>query len=177
MQNAADIGCANSRIELKEIYALKVDPRAKWYINQDCKVYGPMTWNKLKAKAKSAQVTPFAQIKEENWPRWVPIMYYFRVKTPAEKEAEALLPGENDAMFSLGVFIFIIGIFCFFIVPIIGIFIFIISPIVEWDGIYSDMKSKGMSIVGTLGNAMAISWMIIQVIVTILLVGMWFALS
>lgn len=175
MQNAADVGQADSKIGLKEMYIPNVGGGGKWYLNQDCKIYGPMSWKRLKSKANQAEISPNAQIREENWVRWVPIMAYFRFKTQGEKEMDALIPGENDITFYLGVFMFFIGMFGFFIIPIGGIIVLISSPIVEGLALYKEFKFKEKTVVGTIGNFMFIIWMVIQIMVTIFLIStLWY---
>ena len=61
MQNAAEVGDANSKIGLKEMYIPNVIGGGKWYLNQDCKIYGPMSWYRLKSKANQAEISPNAQ--------------------------------------------------------------------------------------------------------------------
>ncbi len=45
----------------------------KWYVTDMGKVYGPMSWYDIKSMADKAQVSPFAQIREETWPQWAPL--------------------------------------------------------------------------------------------------------
>ncbi len=177
MQNAADVGDANSKIGLKEMYIPNVGGGGKWYLNQDCKIYGPMSWDRLKSKANGAEISPNAQIREENWVRWITIMAYFRFKTQEEKELDALIPGENDAMFYLGIIMFFIGVFGFIIMPIIGIVVLIVSPIVEGLALYNEFTSKERTVVGTIGNVMLIIWMVIQIIATIILVSAYWIMG
>ncbi len=65
MQNYADISHADSRIGLKEILAPSVGTGGNWYLNEDCSIYGPLSWIQIKEKARQGQITPLAQIKED----------------------------------------------------------------------------------------------------------------
>jgi hypothetical protein len=48
-----------------------------WYIKENDISYGPFTWHNILEKVKNHEVTNSALLKEELWPDWVPINYYF----------------------------------------------------------------------------------------------------
>ena len=146
----------------------------KWYVSDMGRIYGPMSWHDVASMVDRAQVTPFAGIRQETWPQWAPITYYFRIKTKTDREVEALIPSRYDALFYLGVFVFFIGVFGFFVMPAMGIVILILSPVIEVLAIYLEIKSKGMTVAGTIGNVIAIFWIVIQIMVTIMIIGMVF---
>ncbi len=86
-------------------------------------------------------------------------------------EIEGLLPSRYDAIFWLGVFIFIFGVIAFIAQPIVGIILLKVSPFIEGDAIHLESKHKGKAITGTFGNVIAIFWMALQIFITVLLIS------
>ena len=143
----------------------------RWYVSDMGMMYGPLSWYDVKKMGDSARVSPYAFVKEENWTQWAPITYYFRVKSRTDLEAEGLMPSRYDAMFWLGVFTFLIGIFVMFASLPLGIMIMILSPVIEFYALYLESKHKEKALTRTIGNAFAIIWIVIQVLVTIFMIS------
>jgi hypothetical protein len=142
----------------------------KWYLNDMGKIYGPMSWYEIKGMADRAQVTPYAQIRQENWPQWMPILYYTRVKTPKDLESEGVMPSRYDAIFYVGVFLYVLGVVIFIGQPFIGISLVVLSLIIEFTALYLESKYKRKTVAGSIGNAMAILWIVVQVFIMIFLI-------
>ncbi len=157
------------RVNIKDSKATNVMTQGKWYINDECKVFGPMSWKQVKAKVDSARVTPHAQIKEETWPTWVSIWYYFRPKTGSEIEIEGILPSRYDALLYFGIFLFMAGVFVFMLEPMFGLVLLIISPVIEGFAIQQEREHKPKALSSTIGNIMAGCWIVVQILVTGLL--------
>jgi hypothetical protein len=166
MERADRRSNSNRNIERRGYKVTGQGAGGRWYVNDQGRVFGPMPWAEIKRLADRSQITPFAQIWEESWPQWMPIGYYLQVKMPGDREVEALIPSRYDAMFYSGMALFIVGIFIFFAVPILGIIFFIFSPIIEFLALYLEIKHKGMTVAGSIGNALAMLWIIIQIVVT-----------
>lgn len=163
----ADEHGAGMRTGLKGTQVTSLRPGDKWYLSDMGRIYGPVSWLEIKGLADKAKITPFAQIREESWPQWMPIGYYLRIKTQSDLEIEGLMPSRYDGIFFVGVFVFIVGIVAFIVQPIIGIPLLIISPIIEIVAIHLENKHKGKAITRTLGNAIAIVWIVMQIVITI----------
>ncbi|UCG69513.1 MAG: hypothetical protein JSV09_00370 [Thermoplasmata archaeon] len=144
----------------------------KWYVADMGRIIGPMPWKDVKSMADKAQVTPYAQIREESWKQWAPIIWYLRVKTKGEMEIEGLIPSRYDAMFYLGVFMFMVGIIGFVIQPVVGILLILLSILVEVKALQLESKHKGKAATRTIGNIIAMLWIVLQIGVTVLMVGM-----
>lgn len=137
-----------------------------WFVSDRGLVFGPISWYEVKKMGDSGTVTPYAYIREENWVQWAPITWYFRVKTKSDLEMEGLLPSRYDALFWLGVFVFMMGIILLFALPLIGLILVSVSPIIEFYALYLESKRKEKAITRTIGNAMAIFWIVIQIFIT-----------
>ena len=157
------------KIGIKDYQAPQVPagpPRDAWYINDMGKLVGPITWSQVMAMAEKAQITPYAQIRNADWEQWAPIWHYVRIKTPGELEAEALIPSRYDGIFFLGVFLFIVGIIGVVVNPFIGIPLLFVSPVIEFGALYLEGKHKAKAAMRTVGNAIAIFWIVLQILVT-----------
>jgi hypothetical protein len=139
--------------------------QGKWYVADMGRILGPMPWNHIKIMAEKAQVTPYAQIREEGWQQWAPIIWYLRVKTREELEVEGLIPSRYDAMFYLGVFVFMVGVVAIVIQPIVGILLVLLSLFVEVKALQLETKHKGKATTRTAGNIIAMFWIVLQVVI------------
>ena len=157
------------KIGIKDFQAPQVPagpPRDAWYLNDMGKLVGPITWGQIVVMAEKAQITPYAQIRNADWQQWAPIWHYVRIKTQGELEAEALIPSRYDAIFFLGVFLFIIGIISIVVNPYIGIPLLFVSPAIEFEAVYWESKHKAKAAMRTVGNAIATFWIVLQVLIT-----------
>lgn len=141
-------------------------PKDSWLLNDVGQVYGPLTWNQLMTMAEGARITPYGQLRNVDWEHWVPVWQYMRIKTPAELEAEALLPSRYDGIFFLGVFLFIAGIIGIIGNPFIGIPLLFVSPVIEYGAVYLESKNKAKAAMRTMGNAIAVFWIILQILIS-----------
>jgi hypothetical protein len=142
-----------------------------WFLSDRDRTFGPLSWFQVKDMADSAYVTPWAQIREVSWPQWAPITMYFRVKTRKELEAEALIPNLYDAIFWIAVFIFVLGVLVGIGNPILGIFLMFLSLPLEILAIFLESRQKEKVITRTLGNAIAIVWIVIQFFLTLFIIS------
>jgi hypothetical protein len=142
-----------------------------WYVSDMGQTYGPMSWYDVKKMGDSARVTPYAFVKEENWTQWAPITYYFRVRSRTDLEADGLMPSRYDALFWLGVFAFLVGIFVMFASLPLGILIIILSPIIEFYALYLESVHKEKALTRSIGNAMAIIWIVVQLLVSFFMIS------
>ena len=165
----------DSRIGLKE--GIPKSPQIPnvgegiWFLSDGNRTFGPLSWYQVKDMADSAYVTPWAQIREVSWPQWAPITMYFRVKTRKELEAEALKPNIYDAIFWIAVFIFVFGVFVGIGNLILGIFLMFLSLPLEIFAIYLESKEKEKVITRTLGNAIAVVWIVAQFFLTLFIIS------
>jgi hypothetical protein len=141
-----------------------------WYVSDMGQTFGPMAWHDVKRMGESATVSPYAFVREENWVQWAPITHYFRVRTRSDLEADGLMPSRYDALFWFGVFVFLIGIFVLFASLPLGILIILISPFIEFYALYLESQHKERAITRSIGNAMAIVWIAIQLLVTVFMI-------
>jgi hypothetical protein len=137
-----------------------------WFVSDGGRVFGPISWNEVKRMGESGTISPYAFVREENWSQWAPISWYFRVKTKSDLEMEGLLPSRYDALFWLGVSAFMIGIIFLFVSLFVGFLLVSASPIIEFYALYLESKHKEKAITRTIGNAIAILWIVIQVFLT-----------
>jgi hypothetical protein len=142
-----------------------------WYVSDMGQMYGPMSWYDVKKLGDSAAISPYAFVREEKWVQWAPITYYFRVRTRSDLEDEGLMPSRYDALFWFGVFFFLIGIFVLFSSLALGILIILLSPFIEFYALYLESQHKERAITRSIGNAMAIVWIAIQLLVTIFMIS------
>ena len=142
-----------------------------WFVGDRGQVFGPMSWMDVKKMGDSATVSPYAYVREENWNQWAPITWYFRVRTKSELEMEGLLPSRYDALFWLGTFIFMIGIIVLFTSPLLAIMLLVVSPVIEYFALYLESVNKEKAITRTIGNAIAIVWIVIQIIITFIMIS------
>ena len=134
----------------------------RWYISDGEGVLGPISWDKVKQLANSAQVSHEAQIRKEKWPLWSPITLYFRVKTRKEYEREALKPDHYDAMLAIFVFIFLVGALIVRVEIVLGIVLMFVSLLTEIFILGLETKQKKKALNRTIGNAIALVWIVIQ---------------
>lgn len=143
----------------------------RWFVSDGNRNFGPISWNQVKDMADSAHVTPWAQIREESWPQWAPITMYFRVKTQRELEADALKPNLYDAIFWIAVFIFVFGVLVGIGNLILGIFLMFLALPLEIFAIYLEIKEQEKVVIRTLGNAIAIVWIVAQFFLTLFIIS------
>jgi hypothetical protein len=142
----------------------------RWYVSDMGRTYGPLSWYLVQELSDSARVSPWAQIREESWHQWVPITMYFRVKTQRELEADALKPNVYDAIFWIAVFIFVFGVVMSISIFVLGVFLMFLSLPLEVLAIYLETKDNKKIVTRTLGNAIAILWMVVQFFLTMFII-------
>jgi len=159
----------NVKVGIKDSRAQQVPPippRDSWFLNDKGQVLGPIAWSQIMEMAVKAQITPYAQLRNADWEHWVPIWHYVRIKTPAELEAEALIPSRYDVIFFIGVFMFLIGLFSLIANPFLGVPLVFASPIIEFGALHLEGKHKAKATMRTFGNAIALFWIILQIVIT-----------
>lgn len=80
-------------------------------------------------------------------------------------EVEGLIPSLYDAMFYLGVFMFMVGVVAIVIQPIVGIPLILLSIFVEVKALQLEKQHKGASTTRTIGNIIAWIWIVLQVVI------------
>lgn len=143
----------------------------RWFVSDGNRTFGPLSWYQVQEMADSAHVSPWAQIREESWPQWVPITMYFRVKTQKELEADALKPNLYDAIFWIAVFVFVFGVFIGIGNLILGVFLMFLSLPLEIFALYLEIKEGKKVVTRTLGNAIAIVWIVAQFFLTLFIIS------
>lgn len=143
----------------------------RWLIHDRGKNHGPISWNEVMYKVNKNQISSSALIKNEAWPNWVPITYYFHPAQLIDAEVMGLIPSRYDALLYSGFTIFFVGIFVLLIHPIVGLIFLITSPIIEICAIVLERKNRPRAITSTIGNIFSLIWIIIQIFVTVFMIG------
>ncbi len=133
---------------------------------------GPMPWGEVMNGLHSGRISNAAHIKNVHHRDWAPLMQLLH-PPQAPSELDGLLPSRYDALFYLGVGIFMIGIALIFDHPLIGLSLLTVSPGIEVLALILEARDKRTTIAGAIGNVMAILWIIVQVIVTYFMAETW----
>jgi hypothetical protein len=115
------------------------------------------------------QISSSAFVKNELWPNWVPITYYFHPPQLVDAELMGLIPSRYDALLYAGFGLFFFGLIGLFVHPIIGLVFLILSPIIEIYAIVLERKNRPRAITSTIGNLFAMIWIVIQIFATVFL--------
>jgi len=136
----------------------------RWHILDDDNSLGPMSWQEAMHMAHSKRLTTKALIRNEEGMPWTPITYFVYPGYLINVESEGLMPGKWDLLFYGGLGLFLVGIFVVFVNVALFALILILSCLIESYAVYMDTKTKRRSASGTIGNVMAIGWIIVQVL-------------
>jgi hypothetical protein len=142
-------------------------PQDRWLIHDKGKNHGPLTWNEVLYKVNNKQISSSAVIKNEMWPNWVSIKYYFHPSQLVDAELMGLIPSRYDALLYAGFGLFFFGMIGLFINLILGLALLILSPIVEIYAIILERQNRPRAVTSTLGNIFAMFWIVIQIFVTV----------
>lgn len=149
--------------------ATSANPQDKWLVHDKGKNHGPLSWNEVLYKVNNKQISSSAFIKNEVWPNWVPITYYFHPVQLVNAELMGLVPSRYDALLYAGFGVFFLGLIGLFIHPIIGLVFLILSPIIEIYAIMLERKNRPRAVTSTIGNVFAMIWIVIQIFATVFL--------
>jgi hypothetical protein len=153
------------------VMAENLPSKDSWLIYDRGQNHGPLPWNEVSYKVNNKQISSSALIKNELWPNWVPISYYFHPAQLRDAEMMGLIPSRYDALLYGGFALFFVGLFGLFIRPIVGIAFLILSPVVEIYAIILERKNRPKAVTSTIGNIFALIWIFIQVFVTIIMIN------
>jgi len=157
---------SNTKIGLKKIRTPNNDKKEKWYLSEVGRIYGPMSYDELAELTNRAMVSRFAYVMREGNTQWIPIGYYFRIKTPHDLELDAIKLSVYDAMFFVGGALFIAGVVVFMAQSILAFPLLLSSVFIELVAIYLERIFRGKALLRTIGNAIALFWILIQIILT-----------
>jgi hypothetical protein len=151
------------------------DPYAgNWYVKDGSKNYGPLTWAQLTTKVYDKGLSNKAWLFKEGDKNGVPAGMYFPGGQLVDAEVSGLIPSRYDAMFYLGLIIFIVSIVIFIGMPVVGLVLAILSTAIEIGAIYFEHKNRPGSITGSIGKILALLWIGFQVLVLLGLVAFIF---
>ena len=146
----------------------------RWWVSDQGKVHGPYTWRHLTSLVIHKKFSNKSSIKNDTWPYWQPTWQSFHPQHLFDAETVGMMPDRYDALFTLGVFLFIFGIFQLMVNSFMGAIMMMLSTCMEVAAVVFGRMAKPKSVSATIGNVMAVLWIIFQVIVALFI---FFALA
>ena len=141
-----------------------------WFINDGGVEYGPHRWAYILEQVKKKKITDRAFVRNEMHPQWVPLSYYIPSSQLMSPDEIGIIPSRWDLVFYLGLGLFILGIFAFFMNMYIGAVCLGLSPGIEVFAILKDQQEKVESMASKVGNICAVMWIIFQIAMTAFIV-------
>ena len=130
-------------------------------------VTGPMHWDEIVKMANERKISTKAMVKQEHWPDWVSVGYYFPPTVLVDKEIAGLIPSKFDAIFYGGMGLFFVGFITLLFNLIAGLVLLGLSAFLEIFAIYLDRKKKLRGTTSKVGNVFAIIWIVTQIAITV----------